>query len=249
MPYANNQGVHIHYKEVGDGEPLVMQHGFYGSIQDWYEFGYVETLRKEFRLILVDARGHGASDKPHIPEAYELKWRVEDILKVLDQLEINRAHYLGYSMGGWIGFGIAKYAPTRLYSLIIGGAQPYGRTFENARQVLRDGIDAWVTEVKEWGPYSSEAIGRIRNNDTQALFAALGDRSDISDILPSMDYPCLLFAGSSDSQLHLMKKCATEMPRATVIELPSLTHIETYLRGDLVLPHLMQFFANRKQPS
>lgn len=247
MPYANNQGIHIHYKAVGDGEPLVMQHGFYGSMRDWYEFGYVEWLKKEFRLILVDARGHGASDKPHNPEAYELKHRVEDIVKVLDQIELNRAHYLGYSMGGWIGFGIAKYAPARLNSLIIGGAQPYGRTFENARQVLREGIEAWVAEVKDWGPYSPEAIERIRDNDAQALISALGDRSDISDILPGMDYPCLLYAGSSDSQLHLMKKCATEMPEATLIELPSLNHIETFLRGDLVLPHIMQFFANQKQ--
>ena len=110
MPYANNQGVLIHYQVTGDGSPLVLQHGFNASMEDWYEFGYVEKLNQEHRLILVDARGHGASDKPHESEAYELKRLVSDIVVVLDDLQVIKAHYLGYSMGGWIGFGMAKYA-------------------------------------------------------------------------------------------------------------------------------------------
>ena len=63
MPYVDSQGVRIHYEVEGVGPPLVLQHGFSDSLQTWYELGYVDALKPENRLILVDARGHGASDQ------------------------------------------------------------------------------------------------------------------------------------------------------------------------------------------
>jgi pimeloyl-ACP methyl ester carboxylesterase len=57
MPYADNQGVRIHFQVIGEGEPLLMQHGFFSTLEDWHEFGYVEKLSKKFLLIMVDARG------------------------------------------------------------------------------------------------------------------------------------------------------------------------------------------------
>lgn len=244
MPYANNQGVRIHYQVTGDGSPLVLQHGFNASVEDWYEFGYVEKLNQEHRLILVDARGHGTSDKPHEPEAYELKRLVSDIVVVLDDLQVIKAHYLGYSMGGWIGFGMAKYASARLDSLIIGGAQPYGKSFVHARETLSNGIEAWVAEVKGWGLYSPEALARTRNNDVHALLAAIQDRPDMSDILPSMNMPCLLYAGSADDQRDPIEQCAGELSNATFLSLPGLNHFETIPRSDLVAPHIIEFLAS-----
>lgn len=100
MPYADNNGVRIHYKVEGEGRPLVLQHGSTSSIQAWYQNGYVEPLKPHYQLILVDARGHGDSDKPHDRALYALPLRVSDIVAVLDDLNIQKAHYWGYSMGG-----------------------------------------------------------------------------------------------------------------------------------------------------
>jgi pimeloyl-ACP methyl ester carboxylesterase len=125
MPYANSQGVRIHYQIEGAGVPLVLQHGFSDSLESWYEQGYVERLQDAYQLILIDARGHGASDKPHDSAAYDFQSNVADILAVLDALHIPTAHFLGYSMGGQIGFALAQYAAARFASLIIGGADPY----------------------------------------------------------------------------------------------------------------------------
>ena len=125
MPYAVNQGIRIHYRIEGDGQPMVLQHGFTDSLETWYDLGYVEALKPKYRLILIDARGHGASDKPHEPDAYDRERNVADITTVLDDLYIQRAHYFGYSMGGRIGFAIARYAPERVQSLILGGGSPY----------------------------------------------------------------------------------------------------------------------------
>ena len=120
MPYADNDGVQIHYRVEGEGPPLVLQHGFSESVVDWYEAGYVDALRSDYRLILIDARGHGASDKAHDPDAYELERRVADVVAVLDGLAIEKAVFWGYSMGGWIGFGTAKYSQERFRALVIG---------------------------------------------------------------------------------------------------------------------------------
>ena len=76
-------------------------------------------------MVLLDARGHEASDKPHDPAAYGLLNHVADVLAILEALQLSKAHFFGYSMGGLIGFGLAKYAPGRVESLVIGGAHPY----------------------------------------------------------------------------------------------------------------------------
>src|SRR5438093_10737912 len=125
MPFADNQGVRIHYETQGEGPPLVLYHGAGASLEVWRELGYVDALRPDYRLLLLDARGHGESDKPHAAASYQMPRLVDDILAVLDDLGVETAHFLGYSMGGRVGFGIAKYAPARFRSLMIGGSHPY----------------------------------------------------------------------------------------------------------------------------
>lgn len=100
MPFANNDGIRIHYHVEGSGPPVVLHAGFTVDLEAWYEWGYVDALRPEYRLILIDPRGHGKSDKPHDPAAYEMSLRAGDVLAVLDNLGLQQAHYIGYSMGG-----------------------------------------------------------------------------------------------------------------------------------------------------
>src|SRR5262245_8441026 len=133
MPYARNGGVRIHYEVDGHGPPLVLQHGFTHSLKRWYMHGYVDTLRHDYQLVLVDARGHGGSDKPHDPDAYGLTAGVGDVVAVLDDLHLDRATFWGYSMGGRIGFGLAKYAPERITTFVIGGQHPYERRLPESR--------------------------------------------------------------------------------------------------------------------
>src|SRR5262249_21317795 len=145
----------IYYRVEGDGPPLVIQHGFSDSMETWYELGYVDTLQHHYRLILVDARGHGHSDKPYDPEAYGMERIAGDIVTVLDAVHVPRTHCLGYARGGRIGFIMAKYAPERLDSLIIGGSHPYAGSPASSHQRIQafqqegaDGIPAmWDAPV------------------------------------------------------------------------------------------------------
>src|SRR3990172_464286 len=140
MPYATNpaDGVRIHYEVEGQGQPLMLVHGISGALQHWRINGYVDALRGDYRLVLVDARGHGESDKPHNPEAYAFKLMVGDLVAVLDALDISEDHYFGYSMGTLIGFRAPGFAPGRFHSLILGGHSPYrdDAADEAGREVL-----------------------------------------------------------------------------------------------------------------
>src|SRR5690242_19479497 len=99
MPFATNAGVNLHYRTEGAGPPLFIQHAFTDSAETWYELGYVDALKEAFRLILLDARGHGNSDKPHESDAYSWASMAGDVLAVLDAEDLPTVHYLGYSMG------------------------------------------------------------------------------------------------------------------------------------------------------
>ena len=247
MPYADNGSVRIFYQVEGEGPALVLQHGFTESVVDWYETGYVEALKPDYRLILIDARGHGASDKPHDPDAYVLNRRVADVVAVLDALDIAKALFWGYSMGGWTGFGIAKYAEERVHALVIGGQHPYARGMGSLRRMVQRGIaqgsGAFVTGMEEmFGPESEERKERLLSADLEAYLALVQDRPGLDDTLPTMLMPCCLYAGETDPIYPEVEACSRQIPQATFFSLPRLSHCEAYARSELVLPRVTGFF-------
>ena len=252
MPYAVNEGVRIHYRIEGDGQPLVLQHGITDSLETWYDLGYVEALKPQYRLILIDARGHGASDKPHEPDAYDWQRNVEDIAAVVDDLDIPRTHYFGYSMGGRIGFAIARYAPERVHSLIIGGGSPYPQSQVGPDRMLEAFKQGAEAIPSLWGvPVPPTVRARLVENDVEALIAK---RTNVlqgpgfAEILPTMIMPCLLFAGEDDPFYAEIKECMRSMPNVTFFSLPGLGHADAFFRSDLVLPHVTQFLATVNRP-
>jgi pimeloyl-ACP methyl ester carboxylesterase len=246
MPYAHNQGVRIHFRTEGDGPPLVLQHWSLSTLEDWYDHGYVSALKDDYRLILLDARGHGASDKPHNLEAYELKRRVEDIVAVLDELAIAQAHYYGYSMGGWIGFGVARYAPERFQSLIIGGQHPYAQSMEGLRQIVRCGIeDGPEAFIALWeGNLGTLSLReRMLAYDFEALLAVAQDRESLEAVLPTIEMPCLLIVGEEDGVYPLAKKCVSQIANGSLVALQGLDHGTAITQSDRVVPHIKRFLS------
>jgi pimeloyl-ACP methyl ester carboxylesterase len=250
MPYANNQGIRIHYQVEGVGAPLVLQHGYSDSVGSWYEQGYVEALQSTHQLILIDARGHGASDKPHDPDAYAMQHNVADILAVLDTLQVPTIHFFGYSMGGQIGFAMAKYAAPRCASMILGGADPYqGNRAERDQwlAMLQQGMatfieGAWLPQ----GPISPALRARLLANDVEAMIAnriKTMERPSFAEVLPTMTMPCLLYAGEADGRYAGIKACSAHMPNVTFVSMPGINHAEGFFRSDLVLPHVTKFLA------
>jgi pimeloyl-ACP methyl ester carboxylesterase len=256
MPVANNQGVHIHFDSEGAGVPLVCMHGFSSNRTIWRSSNFVAPLGQDYRLVLIDARGHGESDKPHEPAAYDFHHMVDDIIAVLDTLHIDRTHYLGYSMGGEIGFALATRYPQRLRSLIVGGSSPYNRETAADVDFLLDlygkgvahGIEALIAGFAEWGEVTPAHEARLRSADLHAQLAWLHwYRTHIpfyGNALAAMTMPCLLYAGELDEPYYSDSKAgAAQLPNATFVGLPGMKHGEAGGASELLVPHIREFLA------
>lgn len=251
MPHLVHAGTRIHYSVMGEGPPLLLHHGSGSNGAVWVQHGYVRALRSRYRLILLDARGHGQSDKPHERTSHTLELRVGDVAAVLDALDVERAHFFGYSMGGWIGFGMAKHAPERLRSLVIGGAHPFADPFVSGVE-LEDPNDsgaflrAMALVLGE--PISAENERFLLRNDALAVVASLQERVDLGEVLPRIQVPCLLFAGSKDRRYQLIEQTAHGVPNARFVSLPDLGHVAALAASDLVLPHVTSFLSAADSP-
>ncbi len=197
----------------------------------------------------MDARGHGLSSKPHDPKEYDLKLRVSDVLAVMDDLGVDKAHYMGYSMGGRIGFGIVKHALDRFHSLIIGGISADTPNSDNPPRdridLLRQGMAQYVAdaEAKE-GPMEAGRRERLLENDPEALIAAtaaLRGTDGVEALLPNITLPCLLYCGDADGFFPGAKAAAQAIPNAVFVSFPGLHHGEMSRAGERVLPHVTAF--------
>ena len=122
MPFADSGGLRIHYPSFGAGRPIVLVHGWGSDLeQNWHQAGWVEALSAIRRVVVLDVRGHGRSDKPHVQAAYGYRAMSRDVLAVMDQLGIPHADLLGYSMGSFMGLCLLGDAPQRFGAMVLGG--------------------------------------------------------------------------------------------------------------------------------
>lgn len=191
---------------------------------------------------------------------------VDDLVAVLDDLNLDKANYFGYSMGGRIGFRIPLFAPQRFSSLVIGGSvypitgkedseddllMYLQQSLENAIREAPEKPTEYILAIMEkmvGAPVPQSQRDAFLANDPWALLAAIRTfRSAISlkpeEVLPRIAIPCLLFVGEADPRFPVTRECAGCIPGARFISLPGLDHVQGLARIDLVLPHVTSFLA------
>ena len=123
--FFDSNGVQIRYVEQGTGDPVLLIHGLTASIEtNWITPGVFQELAKSHHVVAFDLRGHGKSAKPHDPSAYGGQ-TVTDALRLLDHLHIQRAHFVGYSVGAIITAKLATTNPERFITATLGGHAGY----------------------------------------------------------------------------------------------------------------------------
>ncbi len=236
MPFATApDGVRIHYEVEGDGPPLVLQHGLLSSLESWWQRGYVERFAPKYQCLLIDSRGHGESDKPDDLEAYELRTRVVDIASVLHDAGVETAHYMGYSMGGWIGYGISIYMPQRFRSLTIGGFSP-----------LKPAAADWATLEASPALRENPLYARALDEFPHAMQHSLGQLNvwgGARQALRLTDVPVLLFAGTEDPNgaADEMPGVAAAAADATFFAVEGADHSGAADAVDIVAPRVIEF--------
>ena len=149
----DSNGVKIHYVTEGQGDPVVLIHGWMGDSTMWGRdaLGNTKLTAPEgFRVIALDCRGHGKSDKPHDVAKYGAEM-AGDVVRLLDHLKIKKAHLIGYSMGVFLASKLAATHPERVISLVYGGQAPLltGEACARAIDVFAKAVD----EGKVLGQY------------------------------------------------------------------------------------------------
>jgi pimeloyl-ACP methyl ester carboxylesterase len=241
----DSNGIPIHYVDRGTGVPVVLIHGFTGSYaRHWEAPGVIQALEAAgYRVIALDCRGHGESGKPHDPRQYGLEM-VSDVVNLLDHLRVDRAHVVGYSMGGAIASQLLVKQPRRLITVTLLGAGWEGDdlgALSAQFAALADGFDKKdaspliraVTSAGQNGPTAEEVAALnaalFARNDAEALAAAARGLLPLYQIsagdLRGVSLPVLAIVGEQDTfNLERVMRMASLVPRIEVVRLPGATH-------------------------
>jgi pimeloyl-ACP methyl ester carboxylesterase len=120
--YTSFDGTKIYYEVKGNGYPVVLVHGFSGTSQGWKKgFLYTNLLRAGYKVIILDLRGNGQSDKPHTDVAYSNDAEAKDIIGLVSSLNITKYDVVGYSRGSIIASRLLLLDADRLHKVVMGG--------------------------------------------------------------------------------------------------------------------------------
>lgn len=240
----DSNGIQIHYVDKGRGAPVVLLHGYTGSYaRHWEGSGVMQALETAgYRVIAMDCRGHGQSGKPTDASQYGLEM-VGDVIRLLDRLKIDRAHIVGYSMGGAIATQLLVRNPDRLLTATLLGAGWEGEDlalFRSQILAMADGfanrdasvlIRAVTSGQKE--PTAEEVAAlnasMFARNDPDVLAAAARGMLPLfevsGDSLRAIKRPVLAIVGEDDkSNVESVKRMAAVVPTLEVVEIKGANH-------------------------
>jgi len=230
MPSFHNGEVEIAYLDAGEGEPIVLVHGFASTKEvNWVSPGWVDTLtRAGRRAIALDNRGHGASSKLYDPAAYDRATMAGDVRALLDHLGIERADVMGYSMGARITANLAIAHPERVRSAILGGVGVRLITGAGMREEVAAGLEAdSIDAVTDPQAYTFRRFAEQTKSDRRALAACLraGNVPLTREAVAALAMPVLIAVGTRDMIAGSPEELAALIPGAQVLSIPDRDHM------------------------
>ena len=228
MPYAVNDGTRIYYELTGSGPIVVLMHGVGDTGEIWRELGAVDRLAPDFTVVTIDMRGLGRSDTPDDPAAYTRQVRRDDTIAVLDAIEADRAHLVGYSLGGRNAFYVAAHQPDRIASVVAGGANPFPRRLnhELAGHLLRT-VGRPPKYVRAYLRLRRKLVGPSRSDRVAQLIDRAGSEDfDVEAAAAAMTMPVYLFSGEFDQlfAVELTRDFAERLPDCELEIVPGENH-------------------------
>jgi pimeloyl-ACP methyl ester carboxylesterase len=249
MPQFTHDGVEIAFIDEGQGEPIVLVHGFASNKEvNWVAPGWVTTLtRAGRRAVALDNRGHGASSKLYDPAAYHSTIMAEDVRALLDHLDLRRADIMGYSMGARITAFLALAHPDRVRAAVLGGLG--FRLIEGVGlpDTIADALEApSLAEVTDPTAYIFRAFAEQTKSDLHALAACMrGSRQTLSrSEAAQIAVPVMVAVGETDQIAGPPEALAALIPGAKALVIPGRDHMLTV--GDRVFKSAVLEFLARQ---
>jgi len=224
--------VKIHYETWGEGYPIILVHGIIANLKlNWLVQNWVEVLRPIRRVVALDCRGHGQSDKPHDAAAYGAENMAGDVLRLMGHLGIEKTDLFGYSMGSAVSAYLLAHHRKRFRSAILGGTGDYlvfksvaeGETDPIAAALLADDPSK-VTDVVSQG--FRIFADSIPNSDLKAL-AACAQRFRGPVERAELAYVAIpvLIVNAANEFVGSPEEVAAAIPGAKLVIIPDTDHL------------------------
>jgi len=230
MPTFKNGPVEIAYLDEGDGDPIVLVHGFASNKEtNWVMPGWTTTLRRDNRrVIALDNRGPGQSAKLYDPADYHTDIMAGDVAALIAHLKLGRADVMGYSLGARISAVLAARHPELVRSVILGGAGI--RLIDNAglREEIADSLEMpSLADVTDPMAKRFRAFAEQTRSDLRALAACLrGSRQAVRmEDITGIRAPALVAVGTKDDITGSPHELAALMPNGRGLDIPDRDHM------------------------
>jgi len=226
----NSNGVEIAYDEAGGGPPILLIHGFASNGRvNWRDTGWVKTLvAAERRVISMDNRGHGASQKLYDPALYSAAEMAEDARRLLDYLGLGKADVMGYSMGARIAAFLSIHHPARVNRAIFAGLAARMITGVPGSEAIAAALEApTLADVTDSGARAFRIFAEQTKSDLKALAACMrASRVKITAAdLARIVAPVLVVAGEEDEIAGDVSTLVAAIPGAKGLTLPNRNHM------------------------
>lgn len=226
-----SDGVQIAYAVHGQGDPVLLIHGFASNgFVNWRSTGWVDLLEKAGRMVItIDNRGHGESAKPTDPAAYDALTMAEDFRALLDHLAIPQADVIGYSMGARLAAILAIHHPERVRSLVLGGLAANMIHGLSGGEEIADALLAPALSAVEGSlGRAFRMFAEQTRSDLEALAACIrASRQQIAvEELARIRCPVLVVAGSNDEIAGALAILVEAIPGAEGLSLKGRDHMK-----------------------
>ena len=230
MPSFNSDGVAIAFEDEGEGPPVLLIHGFASNGRvNWWGTGWVKALAGAgHRVITIDNRGHGQSEKLHDPADYSAPTMAEDARRLLDHLEIGRADVMGYSMGARIAAFLTIRHPDRVRRAVFAGLAERMITGVGGATAIAEALEApSLEDVTEPEARGFRIFAEQTKSDLKALAACMrSSRVKITEAdLARIEVPVLVVAGGEDEVAGRVEPLVAAIPGARGVTLPGRGHM------------------------
>jgi pimeloyl-ACP methyl ester carboxylesterase len=230
MPTFNHGTVELAYLDEGEGEPVLLVHGFASTKEvNWIQPGWVDTLKRAGRrAIAFDNRGHGASAKLYDPADYRTDLMAADAAALIDHLGLGRVPVMGYSMGARIVAFLALQYPEKVTRVVMGGLGMHLVDGVGLPQSIADALEApSLVDVTDPQGRTFRAFADQTRSDRRALAACIrGSRQTMSrEQVGTIQAPALVAVGTKDAIAGSPEELAALMPHARALPIPNRDHM------------------------